>query len=176
MIVAAHCAGKGALETQAAMPISQGGEVRPRAGADMTFPAPEDRMRPIPSTLRSTMIPRLGALALALAAATAAGSGAARAEQPFASMDALSREAYAAMAAELCDNAGSNSQERLAIARRIAADTGASLDSVLTTFHNLRMVALTDISHEGCDSPNVQAMREHFRHADNAGSARGGGS
>lgn len=101
------------------------------------------------------------------------GASNARAAQPFESMDALSREAYAAMAVEMCDHIMPGSQARLTVARRIAAETGASLDSVLTEFHNLRMVALMDISQEGCDSPNVSAMRAHYGHGAGAGTEDG---
>ncbi|MBL8837611.1 MAG: hypothetical protein JNL66_15275 [Alphaproteobacteria bacterium] len=117
-------------------------------------------MRPSPSSLRFTILPRVGAVALAAWMIVVGGPG--RAAPAFESMDALSRAAYAAMAAEMCDRIIPTAETRLAVAERVAADTGASLDSVLTSFHNLRMVALMDISEEGCDSPNVAAMRAHY--------------
>jgi hypothetical protein len=103
-------------------------------------------------------------------AMTAAAAVLTRAEQPFQAMDALSRAAYSEAAVRSCESLEPPSAGRLATAQRIAHVTGVPLDAVLTEFHAIRQDATARIARDGCDSPDVTAMRQYYHAAEQHGS------
>jgi hypothetical protein len=109
--------------------------------------------------------------AILLGVALAAMAVPARADQPFQAMDALARAAYAETAVRSCEHLDPPSAGRLATAQRIAHATGVPLDTVLTEFHSIAADAALRIARDGCDSPDVAAMRQSYHASEQRGFA-----